>query len=106
MNCSSLAYTALAGVAMAVALLPVAHAASLSLEAVRVRLPDGQLLTLDDGDSWWRDPRVVAYNRYYYEPREREYVVYDERHPPYWAHADHREARRWCPPGHAKHGRC
>ena len=42
------------------------------------RLPNGQLLTLGDepANRWYQDQRVVVYHRYYYEPRERVYVVF------------------------------
>lgn len=51
---------------------------------VRVRLPNGTFLSLDDGPSrpWYADRRVSVYDRYYYDPAQRVYVVYDDRHPP------------------------
>lgn len=70
------------------------------LESVRVRLPSGQVITVDDGDHWYRDTRVVSYKRYYYEPRERVYVVYNDDHHP------HHKKGHFCPPGQAKKGRC
>lgn len=70
------------------------------LESVRVRLPNGQVISIDDGDRrWWRDDRVVMYSRYYYDPADRVYVI-QENPPP------HPREGRWCPPGQAKKGRC
>lgn len=85
-----------------------AMAQSISIGDVRVRLPNGESITIgDDYDHWYRDPRVVAYDHYYYDPDYRGYVVYDNDHPPEWVrkHFKHRE-HRWCPPGLAKQGRC
>jgi len=92
------------------------------VETVRVRLPNGQYLTLDSGPGspWWRNERVVTYDRYYYEPEERVYVVYSHDNPPHWPrvreerrivyvhdhdHDDHHRSHH-CPPGQAKKGRC
>lgn len=91
-----------------------------TLESVRVRLPNGQLLSLTDGPNqrWWRDERVVVYQRYYYEPQQHVYVVYNDNDTRHWPrlhedryehrdsrHDDHRDGR-FCPPGQAKKGRC
>ncbi|PZP40584.1 MAG: hypothetical protein DI585_00510 [Pseudomonas fluorescens] len=91
-------------IALATAALAVmggaAAANAQTLETVRVRLPNGQLLSLDSND-WQHDRRVVEYRRYYYEPRERVYVVYNDDH-----HHHHKHDKHWCPPGQAKKGRC
>ncbi len=81
-------------------LILVSSAHAQVLESVRVRLPSGQVITVDDGNDWYRDARVVKYKRYYYEPRQRVYVVYndDDHH--------HHDKGRFCPPGQAKKGRC
>ncbi|TKW60637.1 MAG: hypothetical protein DI628_06985 [Blastochloris viridis] len=79
-------------------LIIAASAQAQVLESVRVRLPTGQVITVDDGNNWYRDTRVVKYKRYYYEPRERVYVVYND--------DDHHPKGHFCPPGQAKKGRC
>lgn len=76
-------------------------ASAQTLEHVRVRLPSGQTITVDDGANWYRDSRVVTYKRYYYEPRERVYVVYNDDD-----HHHHKGKGHFCPPGQAKKGRC
>lgn len=88
------------------------NAAALGLESARVRLPNGQVVTIDDGRNWYQDERVVVYKRYYYEPRERVYVVYndDDHHhghamPHHGKHKDKKHGH-FCPPGQAKKGNC
>ncbi|RYG60533.1 MAG: hypothetical protein EON60_06865 [Alphaproteobacteria bacterium] len=74
-------------------------ASAQTLEHVRVRLPSGQTITVDEGSNWYRDERVVVYKRYYYDPRDRVYVVYND--------DEHRHGKgHFCPPGQAKKGRC
>ena len=81
--------------------LLVGAATAQTLEHVRVRLPSGQTITLDDGNNWYRDERVVAYKRYYYDPNDRVYVVYNDDD-----HHHHKGKGHFCPPGQAKKGRC
>lgn len=59
-----------------------ANALDISIGAVRVQLPNGQVLSINDGDNWYHDQRVVAYKRYYYDPARRVYVVYNDNNPP------------------------
>lgn len=68
-------FFATAAVAMLLASIG-AHAQT--LETIRVRLPNGQLLSLTSPDeyAWRNDARLVSYDRYYYEPEQRVYVVY------------------------------
>jgi hypothetical protein len=87
-------------------------ASAQTLEIARVRLPSGQVITIDDGHNWYQDQRVVTYKRYYYEPRERVYVVYnddnDYGHRGHDMHHRDKDDKRghFCPPGQAKKGRC
>lgn len=86
------------------------HAASFQIENARVRLPEGQIITVNQNTyPWWKDPRVINYHRYVYNPQERLYYVYrnDEdyyrrMHRRYNTHREH----HWCPPGLARQGRC
>lgn len=100
----SLIYGALAVTLLA---LPLAASASAqTLETVRVRLPNGQLLSLDN-DHWQSDQRVVVYKRYYYEPQERVYVVYNDDDDYRGHHYKHKKDKgHFCPPGQAKKGNC
>lgn len=98
----------LAGIALGAALLLPLAANAQVLENVRVRLPSGQVITINDGNDWYHDQRVVTYKRYYYDPHDRVYVVYNDDHDRYH-HDDHRHGHgkgHFCPPGQAKKGRC
>lgn len=80
-----------AGLTAAVMLTAVgsAQAQSLAVENIQVRLPGGELLTFHDRDDWHRDPRVAMYKNYYYEPRDRTYVVYRRGYPKPWGYRHH-----------------
>lgn len=81
--------------------------AQITFETVRVRLPSGQTLTLDDCEDrrWYSDHRVTEYRSYYYEPRRREYVVYDNDRNHFKKRYKHREDK-WCNRGQHRNGRC
>lgn len=82
--------------ALATALLAPLAAPS-AQELIRVRLPNGQYLSLDNGEErpWYRDPRVSEYRNWYWDAPNRVYVVKDDKFNSHF-----------CPPGQAKKGRC
>lgn len=59
--------------------LAAAPQAQVMMQNVDVILPDGTMLTIAEMPNapWWKDPRVLPYDRYVFDPGHNAYRVYD-----------------------------
>lgn len=50
-------------------------------QSINVILPDGTALTIVDidGAPWWKDPRILPYDRYVFDPAHSAYRVYSDK---------------------------
>lgn len=75
------------GLAGTLAAQPANAQVNVSIGAVRVRLPNGTFISVDNTPDrpWWYDQRVAPYRRYIYDPVQRVYVIHSDayytRHP-------------------------
>lgn len=52
---------------------------SATAQSVNVIMPDGSMLAIAElpNAPWWKDPRVLPYDRYVFDPGHNAYRVYD-----------------------------